>query len=90
MYLQKPVVIKLVLNVNPKKPPYSILALQKLWKDTNIKVTSYIHSTTTAQAPITFPEITTSATNVVEITLIWKEGKIKVIFICLKKKKHLL
>ncbi|XP_011164543.2 aminoacyl tRNA synthase complex-interacting multifunctional protein 2 isoform X2 [Solenopsis invicta] len=69
----KPVVIKLVLNVNPRKPPYSILALQKLWKDTNIKVTPYIHSNTTAQVPITFPEITTSATNIVEITLIWKE-----------------
>jgi len=73
--LQKPVVIQLVLNVNPRKPPYSILALQKLWKDTNIKVISYIHSTMKEQIPIVFPKIIRS-TNIIELTLIWKDGEI--------------
>ncbi|XP_012530729.1 probable aminoacyl tRNA synthase complex-interacting multifunctional protein 2 isoform X2 [Monomorium pharaonis] len=70
----KPGIIRLVLNVNPKKPPYCILALQKLWKDTNIRVISYIHSNTkTDEAPLIFPEVFISATNVIELSLIWKE-----------------
>lgn len=76
LYLQKPVFVQLLLNVNPSKPPYSILALQKLWKDTNFRVKSYIHSTVSGQIPIVFPQITKSTANVIELTLIWKEGKI--------------
>ncbi|KAL0125666.1 hypothetical protein PUN28_004622 [Cardiocondyla obscurior] len=71
--VQKPVSLELVLNVNPSKPPYSILALQKLWKDTSFRVKSYIHSTINDQIPIVFPYTTKCATNTVELTLIWKD-----------------
>lgn len=75
-HLQKPVFVELVLSVNPSKPPYSILALQKLWKDTNFRVKSYIHSTISGQVPIVFPQTTKGTANVIELTLIWKKGKI--------------
>ncbi|XP_011691668.1 PREDICTED: aminoacyl tRNA synthase complex-interacting multifunctional protein 2-like isoform X2 [Wasmannia auropunctata] len=71
--VQKPVVVKLVVHANPRKPPYSILALQKLWRDTNIEVTSYTHSTLKDQISIVFPKTVRSSINVIELTLIWKE-----------------
>ncbi|XP_011866668.1 PREDICTED: aminoacyl tRNA synthase complex-interacting multifunctional protein 2-like isoform X2 [Vollenhovia emeryi] len=71
--VQKPVSIKLVINVNPRKPPYSILALQKLWKDTSFRVISYLHSTTSGPIPIVFPQTTGCTANVLELTLIWKD-----------------
>ncbi|XP_071644529.1 probable aminoacyl tRNA synthase complex-interacting multifunctional protein 2 isoform X1 [Temnothorax longispinosus] len=71
--VQKPIFVDLVLNVNPSKPPYSLLALQKLWKDTNFKVKAYTHSTTKGQIPIVFPETTNNIANIVDVTLIWKE-----------------
>lgn len=89
IYLQKPVHAKIVIYVNPCKPPYSILALQRLWKDTRITVSSYLHSTATAPIPLIFRDTPISDIesniNVLELTLIWKDGKIKLIDL---KKRH--
>ncbi|KYM95646.1 PREDICTED: aminoacyl tRNA synthase complex-interacting multifunctional protein 2-like isoform X2 [Cyphomyrmex costatus] len=71
--VQKPIVNHLVLNVNPKKPPYSILALQKLWKDTHFNVISHIHSTTKDDIPIVFPKWILSSKKAIQLTLIWKD-----------------
>ncbi|XP_014482958.1 PREDICTED: probable aminoacyl tRNA synthase complex-interacting multifunctional protein 2 isoform X2 [Dinoponera quadriceps] len=70
---QVPVQVSLVLNVNPWKPPFSIYALQKLWKDTNITVKSYTHSTIIGRVPIDFPNSThPDVNNVVNLTVIFK------------------
>lgn len=67
-----------MLHVNPNKPPYSILALQQLWKDTSIRVSSYLHSTAPRPIPLIFPITTKSSkSNILELTVIWKDGKIK-------------
>lgn len=70
---QVPVEINLVLNINPWKPPYSIYALQKLWKDTNITVKSYTHSSIIGRVPINFTDsINPGINNVVNLTVIFK------------------
>ncbi|XP_011646541.1 aminoacyl tRNA synthase complex-interacting multifunctional protein 2 isoform X2 [Pogonomyrmex barbatus] len=73
-HVQKPVVLELVLNVNPKKPPYSILALQKIWTDTSIRVSPYIHSTIYHdQVPLFYTKLGNSSGNVINLSLIWKK-----------------
>lgn len=75
---QVPVDVSLVLNINPWKPPYSIYALQKVWKDTDITVKSYTHSSIVGRVPIDFFSNTHSdANNVVNLTVIFKAGKPK-------------
>ncbi|XP_032667410.1 uncharacterized protein LOC116842383 isoform X2 [Odontomachus brunneus] len=68
-----PVEVNLVLNINPWKPPYSVYALQKIWKDTNILVKSYTHSSIVGRVPIDFSSsIHSDANNVVNLTVIFK------------------
>ncbi|XP_011139694.1 probable aminoacyl tRNA synthase complex-interacting multifunctional protein 2 isoform X2 [Harpegnathos saltator] len=70
---QEPIEVSLVLNINPWKPPYSIYALQKLWKDTNIIVKSYVHSTIVGRVPIDFSSNThPGVNNVVNLNIIFK------------------
>ncbi|KAG5323620.1 AIMP2 protein, partial [Pseudoatta argentina] len=72
--VQKPVISHVVLNVNPRKPSYSILALQKLWKDIQFNVTSHTHSTMKDEIPIIFPKRILPSTKAAQfITLIWKD-----------------
>ncbi|KAG5337834.1 AIMP2 protein, partial [Acromyrmex heyeri] len=72
--VQKPVISHVVLNVNPRKPPYSILALQKLWKDIQFNVTSHTHSTMKDEILIIFPKRILPSTKAAQfITLIWKD-----------------
>ncbi|XP_018057305.1 PREDICTED: aminoacyl tRNA synthase complex-interacting multifunctional protein 2-like isoform X1 [Atta colombica] len=72
--VQKSVISHVVLNVNPRKPPYSILALQKLWKDIQFNVTLHTHSTMKDEIPIIFPKQIFPSTKAAQfITLIWKD-----------------
>ncbi|KYQ47415.1 putative aminoacyl tRNA synthase complex-interacting multifunctional protein 2 [Trachymyrmex zeteki] len=71
--VQKPIISHLVLNVNPRKPPYSILALQKLWKDIHFNVISHIHSTMKDEIPIIFPKRILPSKKAIQLILIWKD-----------------
>ncbi|XP_046429192.1 probable aminoacyl tRNA synthase complex-interacting multifunctional protein 2 isoform X1 [Neodiprion fabricii] len=65
----------LVVNVNPTKPPFSLLALQNIWNDTDIYVSCHTHSTSTSPVP-EFPltaQNFNSENHTVEVSLIWKE-----------------
>lgn len=64
----------LIINVNPNRPPYFILALQKLWTDTNIKVQTYTHSSVNKGELITHQlDTSSSKKNVINLSLIWKD-----------------
>lgn len=70
----EPIITDLIINVNPNKPPYSIIALQKVWNDTNIKLQSYVHSSVSGNIPeICIGDTNPSKPNVVNLLLIWKE-----------------
>ncbi|XP_076627154.1 aminoacyl tRNA synthase complex-interacting multifunctional protein 2 isoform X1 [Colletes latitarsis] len=71
---QEPVSINLITNVNPKRPPYFISALQKVWKDTDIKVQTYVHSSIIGEVPTVHQETNNSPKNyVINLSLIWKD-----------------
>ncbi|CAL7947535.1 unnamed protein product [Xylocopa violacea] len=64
----------LIINVNPKRPPYSISALQKVWKDTDINVQTYVHSSIDKEGSISYQSSTCSSRkNVINLSLIWKD-----------------
>lgn len=76
-YEPKSINVNLIINVNPKKPPYSILALQKVWNDISIKLQSYVHSSVIGNVPeISICDINPPKPNVINLFLIWKEGKL--------------
>lgn len=65
-----------MINVNPNKPCWSILALEKLWKNVNFRISTYVHSSVKSSVPEEFKRNTVDdKTNVINVTLIWKEGK---------------
>ncbi|XP_012254813.2 aminoacyl tRNA synthase complex-interacting multifunctional protein 2 isoform X1 [Athalia rosae] len=72
--IQERVDIDFVVNANPCRPPFSILALQKLWKDTDINISSHIHSSLSTQTPQfpSEPKNFNSTNNRIDLTLIWK------------------
>ncbi|KAL2749118.1 putative aminoacyl tRNA synthase complex-interacting multifunctional protein 2 isoform X1 [Vespula maculifrons] len=73
-YELKSINVNLIVNVNPKKPPYSILALPKVWNDINIKLQSYVHSSVIGTVPkIYICDINPPKPNVINLFLIWKE-----------------
>ncbi|XP_046838414.1 probable aminoacyl tRNA synthase complex-interacting multifunctional protein 2 isoform X1 [Vespa crabro] len=73
-YEPKSINVNLIINVNPKKPPYSILALQKVWNDISIKLESYVHSSVIGNVPeIYICDIHPPKPNVINLFLIWKE-----------------
>ncbi|XP_017759473.1 PREDICTED: probable aminoacyl tRNA synthase complex-interacting multifunctional protein 2 [Eufriesea mexicana] len=70
---QELVNVKLIINVNPKRPPYFISALQKMWKDTDIKVQTYVHSSVSKGGSVNYLSTTTSSkNNIIDLFLIWK------------------
>lgn len=76
-YEPKSINVNLIINVNPKKPPYSILALQKVWNDISIKLQSCVHSSVIGNVPeICICDINPPKPNVINLFLIWKEGKL--------------
>ncbi|KAK9296377.1 hypothetical protein QLX08_009594 [Tetragonisca angustula] len=71
---QVPINVNLIVNVNPKRPPYFISALQKLWKDTDIKVQTYVHSSVNEGGSIIYESVPSSSkNNVINLSLIWKD-----------------
>ncbi|XP_072747488.1 aminoacyl tRNA synthase complex-interacting multifunctional protein 2 isoform X2 [Anoplolepis gracilipes] len=73
--LQEPVTITITLYADPNYPPYSILALQKIWKDVDTRVTSYQHCSIRPliQLPLLFKKtINCTANTIIDISLIWK------------------
>ncbi|XP_050451485.1 probable aminoacyl tRNA synthase complex-interacting multifunctional protein 2 [Cataglyphis hispanica] len=74
---QEPINIKVVVHADPNYVPYSILALQKVWTDVDIRVISYKHSSIAPmQLMIPFQNINNSAAKtIVHLSLIWKEIK---------------
>lgn len=70
--------IKMIVHADPDYLPYSVLALQKLWNDVDIRVTSYKHSSITASTQFTVPfqkSINSTAKTIIHLTLIWKQTK---------------
>ena len=72
---QKPVNIDMVVHADSAYPPYSILALQKLWNDVDIRVTSYKHSTSTSSIQLILPpkKISSTVKTIIHLSLIWKD-----------------
>jgi zona occludens toxin (predicted ATPase) len=71
-----------LIKANPLRKPYLLYALQKLWKDTDIRIQTYKHSTIKQDIPDCFPpNIICTTKNVVNITMIWKKGKVKIILL---------
>lgn len=71
---QKAVNVNLIINVNPKRSLYCISALQKLWKDTEIKVQTYVHSSVSKEGSISYQStISSSKSNIINLSLIWKD-----------------
>lgn len=71
---EKQVKIDLIVHANPWRPPFSILALQKLWKNAVFKLTSHVHCTADEAMPALFPSNShLVANNVINILLIWKK-----------------
>ncbi|XP_006608527.1 aminoacyl tRNA synthase complex-interacting multifunctional protein 2-like isoform X5 [Apis dorsata] len=71
---QKTVNVNLIINVNPKRPPYFISALQNLWEDTDIKVQTYVHSSLNKEGSFIYQSITNSPkNNIINLSLIWKD-----------------
>ncbi|XP_015175526.1 PREDICTED: aminoacyl tRNA synthase complex-interacting multifunctional protein 2 isoform X2 [Polistes dominula] len=70
----EPITVNLIINANPKKPPYSILALPKVWNDISIKLQSYVHSSVIGDIPeLNICDKNPSKTNIINLSLIWKE-----------------
>jgi len=79
----------MIVHADPDYLPYSVLALQKLWNDVDIRVTSYKHSSITSSTQFTVPfqkSINSAAKTIIHLTLIWKQSKIKLIFLPILKK----
>ncbi|KAI4500306.1 hypothetical protein M0802_004723 [Mischocyttarus mexicanus] len=70
----EPIIVDLIVNANPNKPPYSILALTKVWNDTNIKLQSYVHSSIIGNVPeLNICDTKSTKPNLINLSLIWKE-----------------
>ncbi|EZA58521.1 probable aminoacyl tRNA synthase complex-interacting multifunctional protein 2 isoform X2 [Ooceraea biroi] len=66
--------INILIKANPRRRPYLIDALHKLWKHTDFRVKTYAHSTVKQEVPDYFPpRIISTTKNVVNVILIWKE-----------------
>lgn len=74
---QEPITVQLIVNVNPERLPYSILALKRVWKDVQIQLKNHVHSSINGKVPAEFeePDHTKGSSNchVINISLIWKE-----------------
>ncbi|XP_012232376.1 probable aminoacyl tRNA synthase complex-interacting multifunctional protein 2 isoform X2 [Linepithema humile] len=64
----------LIVYANPRRPPFSILALQKRWENTVFKLQSFVHSTVEGPVPVFLPNNSDLvANNIVNLKLIWKK-----------------
>ncbi|XP_076228186.1 aminoacyl tRNA synthase complex-interacting multifunctional protein 2 isoform X3 [Nomia melanderi] len=70
---QDPISANLIIYVNPKTPPYSTLALKRVWMDTDIRIQTYIHSSVSEEVPLIYQSITNSPRkNIINLSVIWK------------------
>lgn len=88
--MQEPVKhIKIIMHADPNYLPYSIIALQ-FWNDVDIRVTSYKHSSIVSPNQLTAffkkKSINSAAKTIIHLTLIWKQSKIKLIFLSILRK----
>ncbi|OXU30254.1 hypothetical protein TSAR_014299 [Trichomalopsis sarcophagae] len=75
---EAPIHAEIIVSANPNSPPYSILALQRLWKDTKFNVEVHRHSTVSDATTQAFEEKLLSdaskdAVHSIDVTLIWKD-----------------
>ncbi|XP_001605106.1 aminoacyl tRNA synthase complex-interacting multifunctional protein 2 isoform X2 [Nasonia vitripennis] len=75
---EAPIRAEIIVSANPNSPPYSILALQRLWKDTKFNVEVHRHSTVSDATTQAFEEKLLSdaskdAVHSIDVTLIWKD-----------------
>ncbi|XP_012274980.1 aminoacyl tRNA synthase complex-interacting multifunctional protein 2 isoform X2 [Orussus abietinus] len=69
-----PVHVDLIINANLSRPPFCLLGLQSIWKDTTFKLSSYVHSSFAGIIPdFLLVEKEVSLGNTVNVSLIWKE-----------------
>lgn len=69
----------MIVNANPANPPYSILALQRIWIDTKFSIDFHRHSTVLNTVENKFEEkllVNTKGEilNNIDVKLIWKDG----------------
>ncbi|XP_051172893.1 aminoacyl tRNA synthase complex-interacting multifunctional protein 2 isoform X2 [Leptopilina boulardi] len=73
--IYNPVTIDIILNANPKKPPFSILALSKIWKDSSFQIQTHVHSSIIENVPeflLTKNEENIQK-NCINLRLIWRD-----------------
>ncbi|XP_078045701.1 putative aminoacyl tRNA synthase complex-interacting multifunctional protein 2 isoform X2 [Augochlora pura] len=71
---QDAVDVNFIINVNPKMFPYSTLALQRVWMDTDIRIQTYVHSSINENVP-SFDQSVSQfpRENLIKLQLIWKD-----------------
>ncbi|KAF7988837.1 hypothetical protein HCN44_007147 [Aphidius gifuensis] len=72
--------VDVTINVNPKKPCYSIIALKKIWDDVDFPVTCYLSSDMKESVDNIFKNTEeTGKPGVINISLIWKTNDCQLI-----------
>lgn len=70
---QEHVSVDVTINVNPKKPCYSILALKKIWDDVDFPIKCYVSSDMKESVDNIFKNTEESGKpGFINISLIWK------------------
>lgn len=79
--LQKTVYIDLMMSVNPKVPPYSIFALHRFLKDTDVVISQDCNLPINSHKVLPYPVNSPSdKNNVINLMLTWSEGKLIYIY----------
>lgn len=76
----------MIVYANPGSPPYSILALQRIWKDTEFKVETHRHSSVPNAETKSFEEkllagANSGALHRIDLKLIWKDGMYLILWV---------
>lgn len=83
LFLQNGIICDVVINANPKYPPYTLLGVKQVWGDSlNLKISSYVHSSVVdlpnKEVVSRFPtQNSDCAADVptLNVTLVWKNSK---------------
>ncbi|KAJ8687396.1 hypothetical protein QAD02_023190 [Eretmocerus hayati] len=80
IFLKNPISSDIVVFAHPSSPPYSILALQRLWRETRFYIKCHNHSTAPTVAKNDFLDKALGKTMYVpahhiDVTIIWKDVK---------------
>ncbi|XP_043470842.1 aminoacyl tRNA synthase complex-interacting multifunctional protein 2 isoform X2 [Leptopilina heterotoma] len=74
--VHNPVTVDIILSANPKNPPFSILALTKIWKDSIFQIQSHTHSSINESVPefsLNDNKENKTQKNCINLRLIWKD-----------------